>query len=56
MRNIARMMAHGDQDADKRRQASPFLNYALDKYNINMELENVPSMHEGEGDFSSSSG
>ena len=39
------MMNQGNRSAEKRRQASPFLNYALDKYNVT--LEDVPSEHEG---------
>ena len=45
IRNIYKMMNQGDPTSQKRRQASPFLNYALDQYNVN--LEDVPSEHEG---------
>ena len=37
MRNIYKMMAQGNQSADKVRQASPFLNYAIDRYNVNLD-------------------
>ena len=43
--NIYRMMNQGNQSTEKRRQASPFLNYALDKYNVT--LEDVPLEQEG---------
>ena len=38
------MMNQGNTSSEKRRQASPFLNYAVDGFNV--ALEDVPSEHE----------